>query len=122
MRTDDPVYVVAGVAEHKTWWQNLHGGAPIRLRIRGQDLAGTAEVLTSDKDSDALVDGLTRYLKRFPRAARARQVRIAADGSPDAGDVRTAAAHAVMVRITLPATSAEPRQVVAVGEQHPGRY
>jgi hypothetical protein len=30
--------------ERKLWWRNLRGGAPVRLRLRGEDLPGRAEV------------------------------------------------------------------------------
>lgn len=29
----------------RTWWRNLRGGAPVAVRIRGRDLAGSAEVI-----------------------------------------------------------------------------
>ena len=40
----DRVTIAVGAAEHKRWWRNLRGGAPVRVRIRGRERAGHAEV------------------------------------------------------------------------------
>ncbi len=37
------------------WWKNLRGGAPVRLRVKGQDLTGTAEAVT---DEEAIAEAL----------------------------------------------------------------
>jgi hypothetical protein len=34
--------------ERKLWWRNLRGGAPVHLRLRGQELAGRGEVRILD--------------------------------------------------------------------------
>jgi hypothetical protein len=56
--------VYVGHHERKKWWRNLQGGAPVHIRLRGADLAGTARVV----DGDPAVR--TEYLNRFPRAQR----------------------------------------------------
>ena len=30
------------------WWRNLRGGAPVGVRLRGEDRAGTADVVTDE--------------------------------------------------------------------------
>lgn len=35
--------------ERKLWWRNLRDGAPVRLRLRGEDRAGRAQALTDDQ-------------------------------------------------------------------------
>jgi hypothetical protein len=35
------------------WWKNLRGGAPVVLRVEGQDLNGIAEPIVDDKKSIA---------------------------------------------------------------------
>ena len=56
----------------KVWWRNLRGGAPVRVRVRGEMFAGTGTVISGHPQVRE------RYLARFPRAAKA----LAADPSP----------------------------------------
>ena len=88
-----------GWAERKQWWRNLRGGAQVQVRLRGQDVKAVAEVLAGESTFDAAADGLTAYLQRFPPSARTHHVRRAADGTLNADDVRSAAAHTIVVRI-----------------------
>ena len=53
-RRGDQVAIVPGIAGRKTWWRNLDGGAPVRLRIRGEVFTGEGEVLTGDAARTAL--------------------------------------------------------------------
>ena len=42
-RVGERVTIAAGLADQKLWWRNLTGaGAPVRLRLRGQDRIGHA--------------------------------------------------------------------------------
>lgn len=41
----------------KLWWRNLSGGAPVRLRFRGKDRTGQAQVL-GDERSEVTVEVL----------------------------------------------------------------
>ncbi len=107
-RDGHAIYVLPGWPARKTWWRNLRGGAPVELRVRGRVVAGTAEVLAGRDDAAALAIGLTRFLQRFPRAARASQVHISADGDPNPAEVQAAAAASVMVRISVSAPSGCP--------------
>jgi len=33
---------------NRRWWRNLEGGAPVRVRLRGQERSGTAETVPAD--------------------------------------------------------------------------
>ena len=37
------------------WWKNLHGGAPVSLRIEGQEFRGTAEIVVDDQAAIAAI-------------------------------------------------------------------
>jgi F420H(2)-dependent quinone reductase len=37
--------------ERKLWWRNLRDGAPVRLRLRGENRAGQAQAVTDDQKS-----------------------------------------------------------------------
>jgi deazaflavin-dependent oxidoreductase (nitroreductase family) len=95
------LFIVPGAAEQKTWWRNLSGGARVQLILRGQALAGQAEVLRGEKDERAIAEGLKRYFPRFPGAARMHKVQAVPDGTYSAEDLHRAALSVVMVRVEL---------------------
>ncbi len=64
--------VYVGRSAEKVWWRNLGGGAPVHVRLRGQELAGTATAVVDDPELQE------RYVERFPRAAKS----LAADATP----------------------------------------
>ena len=64
--------VYVGHHERKRWWRNLRGGAPVHVRLRGVELAGSARVVDGEPSI------ATAYLARFPRARSA----LASDPNP----------------------------------------
>ena len=82
------------------WWHNLDGGAPVGLRLRGRQLRATAEAV---RDHDAVAEALTAIVHDHPPYGRWAHVRVGADGTPDAADVRAEVARGrVLVRVQLP--------------------
>ncbi len=61
------IVVVAGRPGRKRWWRNLRGGAPVTLRLRGDEREGLGEVVG---DAEAVAEAKRTYLARFPGAAR----------------------------------------------------
>jgi len=108
-QTGDMIYVVPGAPELKTWWRNLRGGAPVRLRLRRQDLEARADVL-DDANRDAITGALRLYLARFPAAASAHHARRTPDGTFDVDDLQAAAAQMVVVRVMLGSQATSPDQ------------
>ena len=98
-QADKMVYIVPGAPEQKTWWRNLRGGAPVQLRLCGQDLNARAEVLMGEANRAAIANALGDYLKRFPAAARIHHVRRAPDDSFDIADLQAAAMQTIVVRV-----------------------
>jgi hypothetical protein len=43
-RAGERVTIPVGLPERKLWWRNLRDGAPVRLRLAGQEHTGHAEV------------------------------------------------------------------------------
>ncbi len=85
---------------HSPWWKNLHGGAPVTVRLEGQDRAGRAEAVTGDVDRIAA--GINAFLERVPRDLPYYDVTLDADGRPNASQVlAAAAAGTVMIEIRL---------------------
>ncbi|MDH3724829.1 MAG: nitroreductase family deazaflavin-dependent oxidoreductase, partial [Thermoleophilia bacterium] len=71
VQTGARLVVFVGDAEHKQWWRNLRGGAPVEVQLRGSRHRGHAvAVRGSAGELDA---PLREYLARFPKAARAVQ-------------------------------------------------
>ena len=42
LEQDGRILIQPSAPERKVWWRNLRGGAPVRLRLRGQDRTGHA--------------------------------------------------------------------------------
>ena len=91
----DQVYIFT----HAKWWKNLRGGAPVRLRLRGQDVQGIPELVAEDKS--AVASGLEAHLRKVPSDARYYGVSFDEGGNPRTEEVEKAAQSVVMVRIYL---------------------
>ena len=95
------IYIMPGLPEQKTWWRNLKDGAPVRLTLHGQTLAGNAILLKQETEAEAILEGLKVYLRRFPALTKYHHIRTEADGSFSVEDLRLAAARAVIIRVEL---------------------
>jgi hypothetical protein len=83
------------------WWKNLRGGAPVKARVRGRWLPGSARVETG---GGAVVGALGEFLTAFPATAGRYGVGLDADGRPNPRDAEVAVGEgrAVMVVIEAP--------------------
>ncbi len=93
---EDQVYIFS----HANWWKNLRTGAPVTLRIRGQDLQGLAEQPVAE-DKQAVAAGLTAHLRKVPTDARYYGVTFDDQGNPRAEEVEKAVQTVVMIPIRL---------------------
>jgi deazaflavin-dependent oxidoreductase (nitroreductase family) len=84
---------------HADWWKNLRGGAPVTLRIRGQEFQGIAEPVAEDKQ--AVAAGLMEHLRKVPSDAGFYKVTLDGSKNPRAEEVEKAAHSVVMIRIQL---------------------
>ncbi len=82
-----------------SWWKNLRGGAPVRMRLSGRDVAGMAYPI--DTDTEAIAKGLERMLQKIPSDARYYQVTVGPRGQLSASDLMRAAHANVMIRMHL---------------------
>jgi len=80
------------------WWQNLVGGVPVNVVLRGEKLSGVADVCT---DTVEITSGLSAYLSHNPGDARFFHVSLDEDRRPDPEDVARAAHENVQIRIEL---------------------
>ena len=84
---------------HAHWWENLNGGSPVTLRMRGRDLQGIAEPVAEDKG--AVAAGLMEHLRKVPSDAKYYGVTFDDQKNPRAEEVEKAAQSAVMIRVRL---------------------
>lgn len=91
----DTLWVISN--RERTWWRNLKGGAPVRLRLRGQEVNGFGEVLLEES---AMAEQIGQYVRHLPISARSLGVRMR-DDQPDPADLARLAKEKVMIRIKL---------------------
>jgi deazaflavin-dependent oxidoreductase (nitroreductase family) len=95
--------VSVGRHQRKQWWRNLRVRSPVRVLYKGRLLDASAVALS--RDADAIAPRLAVYFRRFPGAAQARGVTLGPRGEMDLSKLREAAAHVVLVSVTLAADS-----------------
>lgn len=82
----------------RTWWRNLRGGAPITIRVKGQNLKAEANVI---EDDQGVTTGLMAYLRQAPNLARYYNVGLDPEGQPNPDDVAQTAKNRVIIRTKL---------------------
>jgi deazaflavin-dependent oxidoreductase (nitroreductase family) len=82
----------------RTWWRNLRGGAPVTLRLQGEDVKGWATVV---EDYPAVAAALTDHLRQAPQYAKYLAVALDPTGQPQADDIAAAAQTRVVVHVKL---------------------
>jgi deazaflavin-dependent oxidoreductase (nitroreductase family) len=88
------------ITTDSSWCHNLDGGAPVELRLRGRRLRATAEAV---RDYDLVAEALTAVVRDHPPYGRWAHIRVGADGTPDAADVRAEVSRGrVLIRVQLP--------------------
>ncbi len=84
---------------HANWWKNLQGGAPVTLRLRGQDIQGMAEPVAEDKQ--AIANALAAHLQKNQFDAKFYKVTIDDQGIPLKEDVDEAVKTVAMVQVNV---------------------
>ena len=84
---------------HSPWVCNLRDGAPVTLRLQGQDVRGTAQVISDDLS--VVAQGLMDFLGRVPRDAQFYGIALDANKHPDPADVARVARQVSMIHVYL---------------------
>jgi deazaflavin-dependent oxidoreductase (nitroreductase family) len=92
----DVLWVMSSAGTEKTWWRNLDGGAPVQVLLRRHAFDGTAHVARYSTDPETVIQGVHRYMARFPRFERKFGL---ADGDREAFDAF--ARDTVIVRVRI---------------------
>ena len=95
------IYIIPGMPEQKSWWRNLKGGLPVRVTLRGQVVNGNGIILEQPRDAAEILTASELSLKRSTQLARMYNVRIEADGSLNADDLRKLAEKIIITRVDL---------------------
>jgi len=95
MQEADTVYCLTDAR----WAANLVGGATVTLRLRGQDVQGTATAYRTEPGRVAAV--MMRFFERVPRDAKFYGVRLEPSGKPDYGDVQRAVSGIILIEVSL---------------------
>jgi hypothetical protein len=101
LQSGNQIYIIPGMPEKKTWWCNLKGGLPVKLTLRGQLVHGNGLVLEQSRDAVEIRTVTELALKRSARLAKTLQVRLEADGSPNAADLQQLVEKIILTRIDL---------------------
>ncbi|MGE5408195.1 MAG: nitroreductase/quinone reductase family protein [Syntrophothermus sp.] len=62
-RDGDLVYVLVGRYRAKRWWRNLIEPAPVRVRLRGEEIAGSAQAFPPGRDADIVAEATEAGLR-----------------------------------------------------------
>lgn len=95
-RKDDFILITS--MKDRTWWRNLRGGADVRIRIRGEDFRGHAEIF---EEQLKVEKHFGEYLQLNPVHAKYFDVGVVGPGEFVPEDLATAARDRVMVRVVL---------------------
>jgi deazaflavin-dependent oxidoreductase (nitroreductase family) len=74
---DGDSYTVMSMRD-RTWWRNLRGDKPARLRVGGKAFAVRGELI---EDPGAVRDELKQYFHRYPDYAKYFNIRLTRGGS-----------------------------------------
>jgi len=82
------------------WWLNFRGeGAKVEMEIARQRYPGTALLL--EGDSEALRDGVRRFIRALPRDAKVYGLKLDTDGEVVEASLATVAGQLILVEIRL---------------------
>ncbi len=76
VRVGDEVFMTTGAP----WWKNLAGGAPVKMRLRGEVRSGVAEAVT---DEAGVFDVLGTILRHYLEYRRFVGVSVDEEGRPE---------------------------------------
>lgn len=96
-------YVQAGntlwLGTQTPWYKNLRGGMPVSVRVRGKEVAGTANVID---DEEGMREGYRNILTLYPGYSRFVEVTLGEDGQPRHEEVARARQRGyVVIKIDL---------------------
>ena len=94
---EDELVVLAGRPSGKTWWTNMRGSLPVRVRLAGREVPGEARLVKGEE----AVPRLAAYFEQIPRAARSFGIETEPGGKPAPERLVALAAEVQVVAVRL---------------------
>jgi deazaflavin-dependent oxidoreductase (nitroreductase family) len=94
--SEDNSYTVVSM-RNRSWWRNLRGDAPARLRLSGRTFAVHGEII---EDPGEVREELRRYFQRYPANAKYFNIHLAPGGELAPDDLQHAAEERLIVRLS----------------------
>jgi hypothetical protein len=82
----------------RTWWRNLRGGAPVKVRLAGRSMYVRSNLVEDNTD---VLENFTHFFQHRPEVARYFGVRLESHGQPNTWDISKLAEERVLVKVHL---------------------
>jgi len=93
---DDILYITS--LRNRTWWRNLRGGAPVKVRLAGRDMYVRGNLV---EDGTDVLENLKHFFQHRPEVARYFGVRLESNERPNTQDISKLAQERVLVKVCL---------------------
>jgi hypothetical protein len=95
-RDGDVLYITS--LRTRTWWRNLRGGAPVKVRLAGRNMYVRGNLV---EDGTAVLENLKPFFQHRPEIARYFGIRLESQDQPNTGDISKLAEERVLVKVNL---------------------
>jgi deazaflavin-dependent oxidoreductase (nitroreductase family) len=93
---DEDSYTVVSM-RNRTWWRNLGGDTPARLRVGGKTFPVRGEIV---EDPGKVREELQKYFQKYPGYAKYFNVKLTPEGGFDSNDLQRAAEERLIIRLS----------------------
>lgn len=91
----DNCYTVMSMRD-RTWWRNLRGDAPARLRVGGKTIQVRGEII---EEPGAVQEELRKYFSQHPGNAKYFNIKQTPEGALDPVDLQRTAEERLFIRL-----------------------
>jgi hypothetical protein len=95
-RDGDVLYITS--LRTRTWWRNLRGGAPVKVRLAGRNMYVRGNLV---EDGTDVLENFKHFFQHNPEVARYFGVRLESNDQPNTQDISNLAAERVLVKVNL---------------------
>lgn len=82
----------------RTWWRNLRGGAPVKVRLAGRNMYVRGNLV---EDGTDVLENFKHFFQHNPEVARYFGVRLESNDQPNTQDISNLAEERVLVKVNL---------------------
>jgi hypothetical protein len=95
-RDGDVLYITS--LRTRTWWRNLRGGAPVKVRLAGRNMYVRGNLV---EDGTDVLENFKHFFQHNPEVARYFGVRLESNDQPNTQDISNLAEERVLVKVNL---------------------